>query len=278
MGVPLVVAALFGLTLPRSAAAEPAPMTLAEALHQAEESREDLLIAREQLAQARLARDRAWATLLPQLAVSGTFTHADREVAFGGRVLQRQDSVAGSISASITVLQGGAYADIVEAHHLVQAAELSTQWTELTLAFEVARAYVSAQAALNLVDTSEAALTIAREHLAAMEARGAVGEVLAIDEGRAQLAVVEATEGVTRARNAAANSLDYLALLIGVDPPVAVVSPTTGEASRPSVGDDSTDGRADLQAATREIRAARDAVTEAWLDYLPTVAFTGTSG
>lgn len=253
-----------------------APLTLERALELASAHNEDFEIAREQLAQARLVRDRAWAAVLPSVGFAGTFTHADREVAFNDRVLQRQDSLAGSLSATLTLIRGGIHANIAEANHAAAAAELGTRWTEVTLAFEVARAFYAALAADNLVTAAERTQQTAQEHLSAMEARRAVGEVLAIDEGRARLQVIEAQEQVTRARNVNANSIDYLSFLVGREPPLVIAAPSS-EASEVDVESPSEhlENRLDIQAAARQIRAAELARTEAWLDYLPSLTLTG---
>lgn len=261
------------------AQAEPAaatPLTLESSLELAAANNEDFEIAREQLAQARLVRDRAWAAVLPTVAFSGTFTHADREIAFNERVLQRQDSLAGTLSGTLTLIRGGIHANIAEASHAVAAAELGTRWTEVTLAFEVARAYYAALATDNLVAAAERTLQTAQEHLSAMEARRTVGEVLAIDEGRARLQVIEAQGQVTRARNAKANTIDYLAFLVGREPPLAIVAPSRRSSEVDvELPSDQLQDRLDIQAAGRQIRAAELARTEAWMDYLPSLTLTG---
>lgn len=254
------------------------PLTLEEALRLASEQSESFQIERELLEQARAARGRAWAAVLPTVSVSGTYTHADREIAFNDRILQRLDSVAGSASATLTLLGGGAIADIVSTTHATSAAEERTRWRETELQFEVARAWFTALASRNLVAVSQRTLATAEEHLQATEARRSAGVVLATEEGRARLAVVEAREGVTRAQNALEGSLDYLAFLIGREPPLTLAEPIhnePGDIARPELPRESESQRSDLRAAQLDIRAARTAVTSAWMDYLPTIALTG---
>lgn len=272
--------ALLALALawPAPARGEGAGMTLEQALELAAEESEDFEVVREQVLRARLARDRAWAPILPRLTAQGTLTHADREIVFGDRILQLQDAFAGSLSATLTVFDGPAIPGIARAYRGEAAAAAAAEWTRAGLLFEVATAFYAVAAAANLVAAAERSLETAGEHRAAVEARRQAGEALGIDERRARAEVVTAEEALVEARAARASAEDYLAFLVGREPPLALAPPPEPPApgGAAEASEESVEDRADLRAAALEVAAAEDGVTAAWMDYLPTLAVTGT--
>lgn len=272
----IVVLAATGAQAEEARVGERGGLTLAEAIQRAQANLEDFALADEELERARLARDRAWAAVVPAVTATGTYTHADREIAVNDRVLQRQDSLSGNIAASLVVVQGSAVSGVLRAHHAAEAAEHATRWTRNELAYEVARAYFSALASENLVRAAERTRATAEEHLAAVRARRAAGAAVGVDEERARLELISAEEGGIRARNAAASSNDYLAYLIGQEPPVALAPPAVPPGELPTEGALEAGGpRPDQRAAAAEVEAARDALTQAWLRYLPTLTLSG---
>lgn len=249
------------------------PVTFEQALELARKHNESFQLADEELRRAAIARERAWAALLPSLRASGTFTHSDREISrdFGGGesvVFLKQDAFAGGITASMALFKGAALPELLRAYRLAAAARQTHRWTRASLEFEVARAYFAALAAENLLSAAERTLQSAKEHLEAARARREAGEAIAIDVTRARIEVVEARGARVRAQNALESSLDYLAFLIGRSPPIAIRRPSLG-----SLGDRRAPGaeRPDLRAGELRIEAARRGVTASWLDYLPSL-------
>jgi len=280
----ICVFAVVGLALSAGVAAaeeaSPAPLGLEEALDLARGGLEDFELAREAIVRARAARDRAWVPILPTLVASGTLTHSDRAIEFGDRVLQRQDAFAGGLSASVTILDGPAIPRIGMASRESAAVEAETLWAQGGLLFEVARAYYAVAAADNLVAAAERTRQTAEEHVQAVQARRAAGEALGVDERRARAEVVSAEETLVRAGAAREGAGDYLAFLIGREPPVEVTPPSAPPLPEAAEGgrvdDDALEDRLDLRAAALSARAAEAGVTESWLEYLPTVELTGT--
>lgn len=254
-------------------------LTLTDALTSAREHLEDFDMVDEELERARAARDRAWAALLPSLSASGTFTYSDREVAFNDRVLQRQETLAASVSASLAVIRADAIADTVRAHRATGATDHAVRWSRNELSYEVARAFFAALSSETLVRAAERSRATAGEYLDAVRARRAAGAAVGVDEERARLEVIAADESLLRARNTLAGAQDYLGFLIGVEPPLTLARPeirAEGESPESAVGDEAAPpARADRRAAAAEVSAARVGVTQAWLDYLPTVTLTG---
>lgn len=271
-----VLLVALGVLVPAAASAKGTVITFEQALEQARTRNESFLVAAEELERAQLARDRAWAAFLPTVKASGTFTHSDREITreFGGQqvVFLRQDAFAGSLSGSLVLLKGTSIPELMRAYRQAAAAEQVHRWARATLEFEVARAYVAALAAENLVAAAQRTQTSAEEHLAAARVRRQAGEALSVDVTRARIAVVEAQGELVRARNTRDSSLDYLAYLIGQEPPVAVQRPRL--ASREGKRGDPLH-RPDVRAGELRIEAAQRGVTSSWLDYLPTLTLIG---
>jgi outer membrane protein TolC len=272
-----VLLVALGVLVPAAAGAKGTVVTFEQALEQARSRNESFLVAAEELERAQLARDRAWAAFLPTLKASGTFTHSDREITreFGGQqiVFLRQNAFASSLSGSLVLLKGTSIPELMRAYREAAAAEQVHRWARAALEFEVARAYVAALAAENLVAAALRTQTSAEEHLAAARVRRQAGEALSVDVTRARIAVVEAQGELVRARNARESSLDYLAYLIGQEPPVAVQRPQLA-ALEGKNGDPLH--RPDVRAGELRIEAAQRGVTGSWLDYLPTLTLVGT--
>jgi outer membrane protein len=254
-------------------------VTLHHAVQLAQKHSERFLIATEELERAKLLRDRAWAAFLPVLTVRGTLTHSDKEIGFSSRVIQRQRALAGNASARLTLFDGPAIPQIARAYALADAAEQRTRWQHEQLAFEVANAYFSALAASNMVGVAERSLRTAEKHLVAARARRAAGEALGIDETRARIQVVSSRSELVRADNALDSAIDYLAYLVGREPPISVQRPVmrlpATDAQGVAAADTAVRRRADVHAAQLQVQAARHAVIAAWMDFLPTVALEG---
>jgi outer membrane protein TolC len=247
-----------------------APMTLADALAEARAHDESYRLVDGQRALVAHQRDRAWAALLPALSVRGSYTHADKQVAVGTRVIQLQDYFAASAQAQLALVKGPAIPELLRSQRADQAAEHSAAWARAALDFEVARAFVACLAADNLTRAAERAVSSADEHVAAVRARRAAGEAIAVDESRAQAERVTAQGALIRARNAQVSSADLLAFLTGAQPPVVLQAASTTVQHRADGSE-----RPDLAAARSELSAAEVAELAVWLSYLPTLSLGG---
>jgi len=264
--------------LTRAQPGAPPLVTLEEALRSASAGNESFLIADEELKQAQLIRDKAWAALLPSLTATGNFTHNSQEVSMTGRVIQRQDYLSGNASAKLTLFRGPAIMEIYRACYLSQAAEATTRWSKNDLLFEVARAYYAALATRNLAEAIEKSLKTAQENLATVQARRQAGAALGVDESRARFQVVSTQGDLTGARNAMDAAIEYLAFLIRRNLPIAVerpVDPKIPGQPGPEPEEQAFRLRLDLRAASLNLTAAETAVTESWMDWLPTLSLIG---
>jgi len=247
-------------------------LTLEEAVTLARESSENALMSDERVRQAENARIRARAAIIPTLTVGGTFTHYDKEIAVQGRVIQKQDALAGSGTAAVDLFRGPAYPGIKKARIEAAATRAQSAWDKNRIAFEAAKAYFSVLTADNLVAAAERTRQTAGELLEAVKARREAGEALGVDQTRAELEVVAAEEAWIRARNAWENATDYLAFLIDQRPPLHLTPVEVHPMPAPSedaLTETALGNRMDLKAADRAVASAESGVKEAWMDFLP---------
>jgi outer membrane protein TolC len=147
--------------------------------------------------------------------------------------------------------------------------------------FQVVQAYWGAQLAARRAETLATAMTTARAHVDRAEALRAQGMVTGLD---ARLARVRAAEVETRqlaARAQAANAVDALAMLIGLDPTVTLDLSDSLDGAFATICTDpgagcALDDRADLEAVSLAAAAAVAGVRSAWGRNLPSVALFGT--
>jgi outer membrane protein TolC len=254
-------------------------ITLEGAIKMAKEKNEEFLIAKEQLKQTKLARNKAWAALLPVLAFGGTYTHAYKQVEVNTRIIQKQDSLAGNISASLTFFKGSSIPALLQAYDLAAAGTQDTKWNINELCFEVARAYYAVLAGDNLVQAAERSLETAKEHLQAVKVRIEAEEALLIDETRAKMELVTVQGDLVNAKNARDSAEDYLSFLLNMDPPLALEPPpamSLPDKSDKDLAKEAIEKRPDLAASKFKVRAAKKGAKGTWMDFLPSLALTGT--
>ena len=252
-------------------------LTLEKALRLARSRSESFLIAEEQLRQARLVRDRAWAEVLPSLSAGGAFTHNNKASSYGG-VAGRKDILSGDISLSVPLFKGASIPGIFAARHKSRSAVQSWKWKRKQLSFEVASAYFSVFAAHNIVKATRRSLRKAREHLAAARARLSVGNVLKVDVIRARIEVVAAQGELTRTTNAHLAAVDYLAFLIGLEPPLILAPPASSPIADQKISTllkEALRARPDVRAALQEVKASGISIKQYWMEYLPKLTFSG---
>ena len=258
-------------------AGSPRKITYEMALELAKQRSEKFLIEKEKLKQALLIRQKAWSSFLPVLSLQGTYTHADKEISFNDRMIQKQDSLSGNASASLTFFKGSAIPSVLEAYKTASSAKESTKWTLNELAFEVAKAYYAVLTAENLVNAAERSVELAQEHLKVATAHVEAGESLEIDKLRAKMEVLSAQNELLNAKNARESAEEYLAFLIGQKPPLLLEQPPQIDIP-PMEEEDriarAMETRADISALKFQVEAAKKAVLGAWLGFLPSFNLT----
>lgn len=254
-------------------------ITLNDALIRAKLQYEEMGINRENMEQARLKRDRAFAAFLPLLTFNTTLIHYDKEIVFGDRIIQRQDALSGEVKAMVPLYSPPLFPAWSKAKATAEASELTLEWQTTLFLFEVSGAYFATLSSQNVVKTAERALLTVQEHLAATEARLEAGEVLSIDVTRARIEVMTLERDLIKARNAFDSAFDYLAFLIRFDGPFRIENPNTTESLKLEENfllDRALKVRPDLKAQEFTIKASEYACQEARLDYLPDLNLTAT--
>jgi outer membrane protein len=255
------------------------PLTLASALKIAREGNEDFLISKEKLKQTKIMRDKAWAAFAPQVELYGTLTHSNKEIAFSGRMISKQDALAGKATATLTFLDASSITGLMEAYELAKAGVESTKYAMNELSFEVARAYYAVLSAGSLVEAAERSVATANEHLTAVAGRIDAGEALAIDEMRAKMELVSAEGDLVNAKNARDSTQDYLAFLLNMEPPLVLEPPpmpAVPEGTDEALAKKALGRRPDLIAQKHNVEAAKKAAAESWAGFFPTLGLMGT--
>jgi outer membrane protein TolC len=258
--------------------AEAQDLTLARALALADASYEAPAIARAQVARARAARRRVYADLLPTLSLSGTYRRRAREVVreVSGTsvVVQRHDAFAGLASADLTLLDPTIFPRIVAASHAVDAAELEAENVRRLLWLDVAEAFFTVLASVEVLDAARERVNVADIEARAAAARLEAGLVNRNEVTRADLELGSARLELLRAENALLQARLGLGFLMGANPArtlVAPEGPIVEELPARALVRDAIAIRADLRARRARVSEASALEYEPWLRIAPRV-------
>ncbi len=273
-------------------------LSLDEAIDRALVTNSDLLAVRAQATAAAQARLVATQAFLPSVELGlegvrttdpvGVFGIKLRQDNFQGSDLQldalnRPDPYGGfTSSATITMplfVPEGLFGHSAASRMADAQAAQARRMTGATV-YRVVEAYWSAQLAARQVEALAAAVAAARAHVARAEALRDQGLVTGLD---ARLARVRAGEIETRrlaSEAQAANALDGLATLIGLElgDALSLIDSLTGPFTADCAGEGATcslEDRADLAAVAFGADAAAAGVRSAWGKNLPSIALFG---
>lgn len=264
------------------------PLTLQEAVTRAlrvgDEAR--IAAARVDAAEAQIAVARA--NGLPQLRLSGSFSHVyeNARAQAVGQIFNQPNTFNVSAALSQTLFQGGrVLAATRAASNVHAAAEMTAAEARTQIAFDVLRAYLQALLANRIVEIQSASFAQATSHLEQVEQLERAGRVSRYDLLRARVDRANLEPALIQAQNDRELALLELKRLtnIPVDRPIAlttVIEPEQVEAIAAAIAADSSDGRdrPSLRAAEFTARARREGVRIARADLLPTVSISLQSG
>lgn len=238
-------------------ATEGEPLTLERTVSLAAEYNETALSAqaRAQAAEARVAGARAF--FVPNLTVTGSITHHEKE-----SVRQRRNALGGQGIARITLFSPQGIPLYQAAKRESEATELEAMETRRQLTFQAADAFLSTLSAQHVAEAAERRLTLARRTLEESRALAREGVAKPNHVTRAELEVANAEAQLAQAQGQAQTSrleLGYL-LVRPVEGPLAEPEALLTEASHPV---DSFAGLAENAAERRlDILSARMRVKE----------------
>jgi outer membrane protein len=153
-------------------------------------------------------------SVLPHVS-AGLSTSEDRFHTNGPDV--SGESASGSISASQTLFDGSAFAQIAGAFRGKTATELSLEWTKRQVIFDVKQAYYGLLRSERLRDVQQEAVELAREQLRKTQSLYDLGSASRSDLLKAQVQVGESELALIAAERTAETARAGLALVLGID-------------------------------------------------------------
>lgn len=271
---------------PRPPAPEGPVLSLAEALQTAREQGPNLAVARERIVQAENEVGRAWAALRPTLTADGSGTYNSiGAVLFSppspanpsGISQGRKLAQSGSLNFGWTIFNGRAFPAIASAKQQVDVSRLTEAQQERELLLQVASIYYSGVGLRELANVAERQSRVTREHAAQAQARFEAGLIQRSAALRARIDVVRADEEARRALFSYAAAKSQLAALLDRHD-------TAFELEQPRVAPAEVRGtfeellgkalseRPELAAARANEEIAARLKTDAWAQFLPTLA------
>ena len=277
----------------------PAPegpvLPLPVALAMARSSSPDLKVLAERVVQARNDVSRAWAQVKPTLTGTGSYTHnsAGPPVfvvvpappgAPPGTPPQfvtekgSPNDVAGALSLQLPVFNGRVFPAIASAWQRVDVARLDETRQRQELLLAVASTYYSGVQLLELAKVALRTAENTRDHAIEAQARFEAGQIQRSAAVRARVDVLRADEELRRAVYSYASTKSQLAQLTGQrdtafeleaprEPPPEIRG-ELGELMERALRD-----RPEMAAARANVEIARRLKTDAWAQFLPTLAF-----
>ena len=282
LGVSVLVGPLPPL-LAQTAVAVPAPpLTLAEALALAARNNERSGIAKARLDRARALRREAYATLLPDVNVTGTFTRRSEEVTRTVDdeeiVVQALNAVSGVATVDATLLDVRAFPVARSATRNLEAQENASAEIRRTLAYEVAETFFSVLSAERLRDAASRRIEVAQATVSDARIRLEAGLASSNDLTRSELELATARLSLTQSESLVRTERLSLGYLIGAPADRPLVEPD----AEPADGDAealeriAVESRADLKELELRAEALRLLALEPKLRFVPTLGLRGT--
>lgn len=281
LGVSVLVGPLPSLAQAPAPVAAP-PLTLAEALALAAQNNERSGIARARVDRARAIRREAYATLLPDVNVTGTFTRRSEEVTRtiddDEVTVQALNALSGVATVDATLLDVRAFPLARSATRNLEAQENASAEIRRTLAYDVAETFFSVLSAERLREAASRRIEVAQATVSDARIRMEAGLASSNDLTRSELELATARLSLTQAESLARTERLSLAYLIGApaDRPLAEpgAEPTAGDAE--ALERLAVESRADLRELQLRAEALRLLALEPRLRFVPTLGLRGT--
>jgi outer membrane protein TolC len=279
----LAAFALAAALAPAAGARQAARLTLDEALARARAANETPRIATARIAQAAAARQAAFATLLPGLTLSGTYTRRSREVAreVGGEdvTIQARDALSGQAVLDSPLFDARAFPLVRAASRDLEAQRLESAELLRALDFDVAEAFFAVLASERLRGAAARRIQVAEATLSDARLRLDAGLAAANDVTRSDLELATARLALTAAENAVRSARLALGYLLGageerpleprqLPPPPALASEQLVERARAA--------RQDIAALERRAAALRERARGPLAGALPALGLRAT--
>ena len=267
---------------PRAPAATSPPLTLAEALALAARNNERSGIARARIDRARAIRREAYATLLPDVNVTGTFTRRSEEVTRtiddDEVVVQALNALSGVATVDATLLDVRAFPVARSATRNLEAQENASAEIRRTLSYDVAETFFSVLSAERLREAASRRIGVAQATVSDARIRMEAGLASSNDLTRSELELATARLSLTQAESLVRTERLSLGYLIGAPADRPLVEP----GAEPTDADSETlervavESRADLRELQLRAEALRLLALEPRLRIFPTLGLRGT--
>ncbi|RJO64841.1 MAG: TolC family protein [Myxococcales bacterium] len=254
-------------------------ITVAEARRMALAHNHDIKDLQENILRAEIAIQKAWATLLPEIAVTGTVTRNNKAVSIPtgtgeNRTIQELWNQSVGIGGDMILFSPSSIPLIMNAHENADAVGTQSRHIEAELLHGVTSAYYAAAQAGKLVRVAEQALSRSHEQVKHAQARFNVGQGIRLDVVRAELEVAKSEKTLRESENARDQALQALGFLIGKSDGAFAVTPPEEDPKIPTGSvdqliKDALGKRFDLKATRMNDEIARRAELQAYLSFLP---------
>ena len=257
------------------------PLQLAEALEQTRAKSPDLAVALERVVQARNNVQRAWATLKPTLTATGseTLNSVAPLVPPAYRTTGSRFAEAGSLNFAWNLFNLRAFPALATASQQIDVARFTETQQRRELLLSVAATYYSGLALRELAAVARRQAQATHDHALEAQARYQAGLVQLTAALRARIDFLRADSEVRRARfNYAGAKSQLAALLDRRDTAFELVEPARAPeeirgAFQELIGKALLE-RPEMAAARANEEIAARLKTDAWEQFLPTLALT----
>jgi outer membrane protein TolC len=262
---------------------EAALLTLPEALALAARQNEIPGVAKARVDRARALRREAYATLWPDVNISGTYTRRSEEVTRTiddeEVVVQAVDALSGVATVDADILDARAFPVARAATRNLEAEENASVELRRALAFTVAETFFGVLSAERLRDAANRRITVAEAVVSDARTRLEAGLASSNDLTRAELELATARLALTQAQSLVRTNRLSLGYLIASnadrpleEPPPEPVDPASPE----ELEKVAQQARADLRELTLRAESLRLLAIEPRLGFIPTVTLRGT--
>jgi outer membrane protein TolC len=271
---------------PEAAPAGPV-LSLSEALLAAREQSPDLAVTMERVVQAQDQVQKAWATLKPTLTATGTVTHNSYSglyVDYANLKLidTGPNTQAGALQFAWNLFNLRAYPALRTAYDQVKVAKLTEDQQRAELLLQVASTYYSGLALRELSQVALRQATATRAHAQDAQARYEAGVVQLSAALRARIDYFNADQEIRRAQfNYAAARSQLAALLDRRDTAFELAPPQSPPPELAGTYEtllgQALQDRPEMAAARANEKIADYLKTDAWAQFMPTLALTATA-
>jgi outer membrane protein TolC len=265
------ILALASLTALPVHAAELQPITLRDAVLQAQARHPSAQVAAAEIARASAVLEQVHAAFLPTVTGTGSYTRLDGDRVLAGRTLTSANQLYASVSLLVPLISPQRWVAWHHAEDQVAVAQASAAEVRWQVGVAAARAYLGVLAQTRVVEALARARETAAAHLKFAQGRRRGGLGNRIDEVRAGQELATADGQFRGAEALLEKQREQLGVLTASD---VALSPADEAPLPTALPQDPTESghRPDLQALQQRLRAAEKVRQDSRVDWWPTLS------